>query len=164
MDVTCRAITLIYLMICFLPFMCNSFISFLSSLPLHFFFFFLHFSFSYSPRHAVPIFFFLPILVPFLLLCILLAFSLYLPSDPPFRVIWLCLSSFSVVVQYLIDKRLRLSRYLLILKFSFSLFYFYSFYAWSSVCTVGEVASRSRLCFLSRLTEDRCRGLLRCMQ
>jgi hypothetical protein len=164
MDVTCTAITLIYLMICFLPFICNSFISFLSPLPLNFSFFFLPFSFYYSPRHATPIVFLLPILEPFLLLHILRAFSLYLPSDPPFHVIWLCLSSFSVVVQYLIDKLVRLSCYLLILKFSFLLFHLYSFYAWSSVCTVGEVASRSRRCFLSRLTEDRCRRPLSCMQ
>ena len=119
MDVTCTAITLIYLMICFLPFICNSFISFLSPLPLHFSFFFLPFSFYYSPRHATPIVFLLPILEPFLLLHILRAFSLYLLSDPPFHVIWLCLSSFSVVVQYLIDRLVRLSFYLLILKFSF---------------------------------------------
>jgi hypothetical protein len=53
-----------------------------------------------------------------LLLHILLAFRLYFPSDPPFHIIWLCLSSFSVVLQYLIGKLVRLLRYLLLFKFS----------------------------------------------
>lgn len=65
MDVTCTAKTLIYLIICFLPF--YAIVSFhFSVLLLYIFFFFLPFSFFYppppSPRPARPIFFLLPIL------------------------------------------------------------------------------------------------------
>jgi len=120
MDVTCTAITLIYLIICFLPF--YVIVSFHFSLL--FLYIFLSF-FSPSPFLILPVrqrlyCFVFQFWGSPLLLHSLLAFSLHFPSDPPFHVIWLCLSSFSVVLQYLIDILVRLLQYLLLLKCSYS--------------------------------------------
>jgi len=120
MDVTCTAINLIYLIICFLPFYVIVSFHFSFLFPYIFLSFF-----SPSPLLILPIMqrlytFFFQFWGSPLLLHILLSFRLYVTSDPPFHVIWLCLSSFSVVLQYLIGKLVRLLRYLLLLKFSSS--------------------------------------------
>jgi len=119
MDVTCTAINLIYLIICFLPFYVIVSFHFSLLFPYIFFLFSPLLLCLFSPSCNAYVLssssFGFPPSTSYLL-----AFRLYLTSDPPFHVIWLCLSSFSVALQYLIGKLVRLLRYLLLLKFSSS--------------------------------------------
>lgn len=100
MDVACRAINMIYLLICLLPFPCYRLISFLPFFLLYIFFFFyprLLFLFSVSPKSYSVFQFLVP---SFILHHILLAFSLHWPTAFRSNVIRLCLSPFCLLLQY----------------------------------------------------------------